>query len=183
MDLATKDLIRRCMVAILVTLFASSIILIGLTIFIKSNNIHFFSVDGPSMEPTLHNKSILLLKESKDPIKGELILFDKPSTWETTTEGKAIFVKRLQAVPNDELDYNGKTLKINGNVVYNFSENNYECNAKPYKHKLTNNEYIVFGDNAKQSLDSRAVFCQYGPKEMYVPKSNIVAFGTIYKKL
>ena len=102
-----------------------------------------FLVSGASMEPTYHDGDYLIVDEISyrvsDPKKDDVIIFRYPKN------PKVFFIKRIIALPNEEIILDGKEIK------------------------LKDNEYFVMGDNRGASSDSRI----WGPvpKKLIVGRS------------
>jgi len=102
-----------------------------------------FLVSGASMEPTYHDGDYLIVDEISyrvsDPKKDDVIIFRYPKN------PKVFFIKRIIALPNEEIVLDGKEIK------------------------LKDNEYFVMGDNRGASSDSRI----WGPvpKKLIVGRS------------
>ena len=88
-----------------------------------------FLVSGASMEPTYHDGDYLIVDEISyrvsDPKKDDVIIFRYPKN------PKVFFIKRIIALPNEEIILDGKEIK------------------------LKDDEYFVMGDNREASSDSR----------------------------
>ena len=88
-----------------------------------------FLVSGASMEPTYHDGDYLIVDEISyrvsDPKKDDVIIFRYPKN------PKVFFIKRIIALPNEEIILDGKEIKLKGD------------------------EYFVMGDNREASSDSR----------------------------
>lgn len=124
-----------------------------------------YRVDGPSMQPTLHNHEYILVDKASyafgKPHRGDVIVFEFPR--DTSQD----FVKRIIGVPGDTVQ-----VAANGQVTVDSTAIN-----EPYVNDLTNpyvpntwvlrsGEYFVLGDNRGDSSDSR----DWGP----VPVKDII---------
>ena len=128
-----------------------------------------YDVDGPSMEPSLHNQERIMVDKVsylfRAPARGDVIVFVAPP--EPTKD----YVKRIIAVPGDVLTVQGTTVKVN-NVTLNetYVHSGYQGNpyaATPIVNQVVPaGDYFVMGDDRKDSSDSRA----WG----YVPRKNII---------
>jgi len=102
-----------------------------------------FLVSGASKSPTYHDGDYLIVDEISyrvsDPKKDDVIIFRYPKN------PKVFFIKRIIALPNEEIVLDGKEIK------------------------LKDNEYFVMGDNRGASSDSRI----WGPvpKKLIVGRS------------
>lgn len=89
-----------------------------------------FMVSGASMEPTYDNGDYLIIDELsyhlRSPRKDEVVVFRYPK------KPSIFYIKRIIGLPNDELEIDGKKIKLN------------------------KDEYFVMGDNRDNSSDSRA---------------------------
>ena len=183
MDLAYKSLARRVLrVAFFVGVTAIALAAAAL-ITLNALHVSFFSISGDSMEPTLHDRDSVVLRQAKTVEKGQLVFFALPNAWTYADRGglrPSVVVKRIAAVPGDRLSYDGKNFLVNGESVFNLQQNHYTClkGEVGYTHTLTDNEIFVMGDNSGASLDSRRVFCD-GQRDFYVAESLVADFGTI----
>lgn len=88
-----------------------------------------FIVSGASMEPTFHNGDYLIIDELSyqfnGPQKNDVIIFHYP------LDPSKYFIKRVEGVPGEKINTNGKEIA------------------------LKENEYYVLGDNRGASSDSR----------------------------
>lgn len=171
----------------LITIIIALILLISSLILIKLSGITYYVVSGDSMLPTFKSGNILFVKKgSRNITDGNIIVFKKSSEWVNSsgkdTNNKTL-IKRIVAVPGDEISYDTKTLSVNGKVVFDFEENNYKCEEQTnYTHILNDNEIFVMGDNALESADSKYFFCQ-DVKDFYVHPDQVKFAGQITFKI
>lgn len=128
-----------------------------------------FNVKGASMEPNFHNNEYLIIDELsyrlRNPERGEVVVFRYP------LDPSEFFIKRVLGLP-------GETVEVtDGHVLISNKEhpNGYALNESYLDGVLTEgkkkvtlgpDEFMVFGDNRGQSLDSRS----FGP----IKRSDIV---------
>lgn len=124
-----------------------------------------FTVDGPSMMPTLrHGERLLVDKISYrfgEPQRGDIIVFRYPA------DPSQHFIKRLIALPGDVVEVRGGVVYVNGAAL----EETYTL-QKPYgrfgPQRVPEGAYFVMGDNRNNSEDSR------DPRVGFVPRDHIV---------
>lgn len=183
-DLATKDLTKSLtkigsIALILIVVFSVCVVA---TLIIQ--RVSIFAISGSSMEPTFEDRQSVILKQSKTVNHDEIVFFKKPKSWSDYVDHDTTLVKRIVAVPNDKLTFDGKDFKVNGESVYKLSEDGYECDAgnKNFEHVLTDKEIFAMGDNPNHSLDSRRIFCDGGVDKMFIPHQSIVDYGKVVFK-
>lgn len=117
-----------------------------------------FIVKGISMEPNLHNNDYLIVDELsyhfRTPARGEVIVFKNPQN------PSEKFIKRIIGLPGEEI-----ILEANQIVIIDkfdkkttldestYLDSHIGLNKKEFY--LTENEYLVLGDNRLHSFDSR----------------------------
>lgn len=112
-----------------------------------------FSVDGPSMKPTLHDgDKVVVSTIGYSPKKGDIVVL-------SSTEGlKKPIIKRVIAVAGDKVDINFTT----GVVTVNGSEEHYTDELTTQQFDVAfpivvpEGTVFVLGDNRSVSLDSRS---------------------------
>lgn len=128
---------------------------------VKTFLFQLFIVDGQSMEPTLHDKEMLLVDKLsyhfRSPHRGEIIIFQKPN------EPNVNFIKRVIGLPGETVVIKNSRVYIKSNSAsepYQIDEiylnpdtptnGEEEIVIKP-------NEVFVMGDNRTNSQDSRVI--------------------------
>lgn len=132
--------------AVLIVIF-----FIFLIFWIAVRPIQLTLVSGHSMDTTLHNGEFLIMTKGEIK-KGDIVTFNAKSAWKENDLNKD-FIKRVVAVPNDELTIHNNKLYVNGKEVVDFN-NKLVNNIGEKTFKLKSNEYFVCGDNTGQSHDS-----------------------------
>lgn len=126
-----------------------------------------FRIDGPSMEPSLHNQEYILVDKAAylfhGPERGDVIVFEYP------LDPQLDYVKRIIAIPGDIISVVGTRVTVDG-ITLNETYVNKDDPGNPFppinKRIVGPNEYFVMGDNRGDSSDSR----EWG----FVPRQNII---------
>ena len=148
-----------------------------------------FFVQGASMQPNFHNgeylivgewgykqtqlklgeKEIFTVKPTKEFSRGDVIVFKYP------LNPKEIFIKRVIGLPGEKIEINEGKIKISNEKYpegFFLDEKGYipsmtKTTCEDYcDFNLSQNEYIVMGDNRSHSSDSR----YWG----VLPKENVI---------
>lgn len=121
-------------------------------------------IEGTSMEPTLHNRDIVLLMKTTRFDRGDLCGF----TW-----NNKLLIKRVIGVPGDwiEIDTDG-TIYLNGEQLeepYVEQKAFGECDLE-FPFQVPQEQYFVVGDMRESSIDSRNTLIGCIPKDQIVGK-------------
>lgn len=130
------------------------IAILVIVILIRSFIVDPVTVDGPSMEDTLHDKDVVILNRLGKYQRFSIIVIK-------TADGD--LVKRIIGLPGDTIEYKNEKLIINDEEFADNFANGKTNNFGPIT--LAIDEYFVLGDNRENSTDSRLL----GPiKEKYI---------------
>jgi len=143
---------------------------LGLALFIMAFVARAFTVDGPSMLPTLSSGERLLVDKLtyrlRDPVRGEIIVFKPPA-------GPSHYlVKRVIGEPGDTVEIKSGRILVNGAVLDEpyVRSHTFGRNAV---YRVPEGHYFVLGDNRNNSQDSRS------PSVGFVPRSSIVGRAVV----
>ncbi len=126
-----------------------------------------FTIDGHSMEPTLHNLELILVDKWSyhfhAPTRGDVIVFVAPPN------PSEDYIKRVIGLPGDVVTIHNTTVIVNGkqlNELYVKSQNQGNQYPSFTNMVIPRGAYLVLGDNRAGSSDSRDWGC--------LPKINII---------
>jgi len=136
------------------TVFLALVIVLPIRFFVFEP----FVVKGASMEPNFYQGDYLIIDKLsfhfREPKRGEVIVLRYP------LNPKQRFIKRIVALPGEEIAIEGGKVKVNGKIL---DESKYLPNfvetPGDLEVSLSQNQYFVLGDNRSASFDSR----QWGP--------------------
>lgn len=129
------------------------IAIILIVVLIRSFIITPVRVDGSSMEPTLKEGEILILKKYDNSFERfDIIVFNHNNNR---------LIKRVIGLPGDYVEYKNDKLYINGkhvkeNFVRKSTTSDFKLEDIDLK-KVPKNCYFVMGDNRNNSTDSRII--------------------------
>lgn len=119
----------------------------------KATGLRFCTVDGHSMDNTLHDGQQLIINPSAEPAFGDIIVFDYGGTY---------LIKRVIGIPGDTVTVVKGVLYVN-NIKYSEPyldpENTAAFADSSFIMPVGEGEYFVMGDNRDNSRDGR----NFGP--------------------
>ena len=131
-----------------------------------------------SMEPTLQVNDRLVVEKISYyltvPKRGDIIVFWPPEEIIPEEENRNAFIKRVIGLPGDTVKVNDGQVFINGEPL----DESYIKAPPAYEWGPTTapaDQYIVFGDNRNNSVDSHA----WNISEPFVPEDQIIGKAVI----
>ena len=152
--------------------------------FVIQAMVQSYQVQGPSMEPSVHNNQLLLVNKAvyfsvarstvdrflpfvdleggrdiypfQPPRRGDIVVLRGPDG--STRD----FIKRIVAVPGDTVEISGRSLLVNGAAVDEPYVAELDSGALVRPVVIPPDHYYVLGDNRRVSSDSRS----WGPVPM-----------------
>src|ERR1700692_459687 len=135
-----------------------TLVLTALMFFVINLAIQNYDVDGPSMEPRLHNNERIMVDKLSyllhAPARSDVIVFVAPP------EPQDFYVKRIIGIPGDRITIHNTTVIVDG-VTLKETYVKPENQGNPgMSHPIENmlvptGDYFVLGDNRANSSDSR----------------------------
>ncbi|HEV3212618.1 MAG TPA: signal peptidase I [Acidimicrobiales bacterium] len=139
---------------------------------VRTYVIQTYFIPSISMEPTLQiGDHILVLKAAydfTDPAIGDVIVFKAPPLEHNACQDPEVqdLVKRIIAVPGDEIRSAGNTIYVNGQPLAQPWQHTAAIGTPIHPQMVAPNRFFVMGDNRPESCDSRV----WGT----VPRSDII---------
>ena len=142
------------------------IIIITVVILFKQFYFAPIRVNGKSMDNTLKNGDIMILDivglRHSEIKRFDIVVID---------QGNEYIIKRVIALPGEEIEYKDNKLYINGKKIKDKYGNG---ETSDFNLKVGKNKYFVMGDNRTNSLDSR-YFGAFN-KNKIIGKTNFTVF-------
>ncbi|HTK07024.1 MAG TPA: signal peptidase I [Ktedonobacteraceae bacterium] len=132
-----------------------------------------FTIDGHSMEPSLHDTELIIVDKwsylAHPPARGDVIVFVAPPA---PTQD---YIKRVIGLPGDVITIRNNVVYVNNKPLdekYVSPANQGAINNKVFQNMIIPaNSYFVLGDNRANSSDSRDWGC--------LPKQNIIGRAAV----
>lgn len=166
MDKATKNALKNVRDVVLWGALGSLVVFFLISLFFKVSPYSLVNVNGVSMVPTFTNGDLLVVKEDGDRIvRDQIAVFYPTSEWEVGMAHSADMklIKRVVAVPGDTVVHNNSSFTIessNGDKYSLAQSELIKCNLENGERlKLTDDQYLLAGDNRGKSFDSFAAWC------------------------
>lgn len=141
---------------------------VSLALFIMVFVARAFTVDGPSMLPTLQSGERLLIDKVtyrlRSPERGEILVFRYPA------DPSHYFIKRVIGLPGDEVRLAGGRVFVNGQPL-NESYINGPIRGRDRTYRVPEGSYFVLGDNRNNSQDSRSAAVGFVPRSAIVGRA------------
>lgn len=151
------------------------VLIIYVTIMIKTFVGSPIVVNGSSMYPTLEDKDLLILnKLDKSYERFDIVVLDYRNE---------NLVKRIVGLPGETIEFKGNKLYINGEELEDqFAKDTYMFNLSELSlTRIPDDCYFVLGDNRNNSLDSRRIGPVKTSEIKGTVKFGISPFGMIPK--
>lgn len=141
----------------LLTILAAAAIAIAFRAFVAENVI----VVGSSMEDTLSTGQRLIIYKlgymTHTPLRGDIIVLDSSSIM-NTSDAEVDYVKRIIALPGEEINIRGGNVYINGEILDEpYVMGTTYPNGTVFPMTIPEGTYFVMGDNRQVSYDSRQI--------------------------
>jgi signal peptidase I len=128
---------------------------------VRTYVIQTYFIPSISMEPTLEvGDHILVLKAAytfTSPAIGDVIVFKAPTQEHDACQDPEVqdLVKRIVALPGDDIRSVGATIYVNGKVLSQPWKHTEALGMAIHNQRIAANHYFVMGDNRPESCDSR----------------------------
>lgn len=153
----------------------AAVIAVAVVVGVHYYGFSFSIVDGSSMKPTLHNKDRLLVNKLQyyitDPKIGDVVIVKHPEM-----PGEMRLVKRVVALPGDEVEIHNRQLYVNGKLVQETFTDHLIDNGNFGPYVVEVNRYFVMGDNRRldKSVDSRSFDAV--PRDLIIGRAEAVVW-------
>lgn len=132
------------------------LIIIVSVILIRTFLVTPIRVQGPSMNPTLKNKDIMILNKTAKVDRFDIVVINSEKINE-------VLIKRVIALPGETLEVKDGKIYIDGKKIKDKYGSGKTSDIA--KIKIPKGEYFVMGDNREVSADSR-MFGTFTKKEI-----------------
>jgi len=187
MDRAAKDSVRSVVDVLFWGALGACIVALIFFAFFRFSPYRLVNVHGPSMQPTLTDGDLIILKTTDEIKRNQIAVFDLPDEWAQTVaqNTESNLIKRVVGLPGDRITFEGTTVKIespSGKVHKLVEPKLTGCSLDPGEGvTVPKGKYFLAGDNRIQSFDSMAAWCS-GLNPM-IPEDTIGINGSLQYRL
>lgn len=187
MDRAAKDSVKSIADVLLWGAIGAFVLALIFFSFFRFSPYRLVNVHGPSMQPTLTDGDLIVLKTTPKIERDQIAVFDLPKGWAdaVSKSTESNLIKRVVGLPGDHLSYDGNQVNIEAasGKSYTLREPKLSGCRLPSGSELTvpQGEYFLAGDNRIQSFDSMAAWCQ--GLDPLIPKDTIGINGQLQTRI
>lgn len=183
MDRAAKESVRSVMDVLFWGALGAFFVALVFFGFFRFTPYKLVNVHGPSMQPTLTDGDLIVLKTTDEIKRNQIAVFDLPDEWAQTVaqNTESNLIKRVVGLPGDRITFEGTTVRIESpsGKVHKLVEPKLTGCSLDAGEEVTvpQGKYFLAGDNRIQSFDSMAAWCD-GLNPM-IPKDTIGINGSL----
>jgi signal peptidase I len=132
-------------------------IAVGLTVLLRLFVTEVYSIPSESMVPTLKvGDRVVVSRLSKDPSRGDIIVFDRPSTDpKVTSDEPDVLIKRVIGLGGDVVDSRDGKVYVNGKRLAEDYLSDSVVTTIESPITVPSGQLLVLGDNRGSSKDGR----------------------------
>lgn len=144
-------------------------------------NVNYIKVSGNSMQPTFNTSDgVFVSTTDESPQRDDVTVFVTPPEWmeylgDSLSE-PTFFVKRAVGIPGDTATFSSSGVEINGDPLFTNDASRVQCDRGPETYTLTEDEYLLLGDNHSFSTDAYRLYCAGADLETVIVGSEYIEF-------